>query len=195
MIKRIGLFLIGLIFIICLVIISIYYINPYGLKTDNIRPRVFGFDIYQIPSKSMQPLLLPGDYITVSNIAYSEKSPLKGDVIVFRQPKKNGLDSKIQYIKRVVATAGDTISLKQGELFINNALVEEKYVLPKNNKSPYSLNMKLITVSQNHVFVMGDNRDNSADSRMFGTIPITDIFAKASDILYGINNRSGNEIK
>ena len=195
MIKRICLFLVAVILVFISVITLIYYINPYNLKTDNIRPRVFGFDIYQIPSKSMQPLLIPGDYIIVSNLAYLDKSPLQGDVVIFNQAKKNGLDSKIQYIKRVVAIAGDTVQLKKGQLFINDNMVSEAYVLPTNNKTPYSLNMKITTVDTNHVFVMGDNRDNSADSRMFGAIPIENIIAKASDILYGVNNRSGNEIK
>lgn len=195
MIKRISLFLITVIFIISSVLLSVYYINPYGLKTDNIRPRVFGFDIYQIPSKSMQPLLFPGDYITVYNLAYAEKPPLRKDVIVFYQSSKDGPDSKIQYIKRVAAIAGDTIQLENGKLFVNKKLVDEKYVLPSNNKTPYALKMKLSTVPLKHVFVMGDNRDNSADSRMFGSVPESEIIAKASYILYGINNRSGTEIK
>jgi len=194
-IKRISLFLIAAIVIICTGVISVYYINPYGLETDNIRPRVFGFDIYQIPSKSMQPLLFPGDYITVSNLAYVEKSPKRKDVVIFHQSNKNDSQSKIQYIKRVVATAGDKIQLQNGKLFVNKEIVSENYVSPSNNKTPYSLKMKLVTVPENHVFVMGDNRDNSADSRMFGAIPKYEIFAKASDILYGVNNRSGNKIK
>jgi len=195
MIKRISLFLIAVIFIISVGLVSIYYVNPYGLKTDNIRPRVFGFDIYQIPSKSMQPLLFPGDYITVSNLAYVEKSPKRKDVVVFHQSKKNDSQSKIQYIKRVVAVAGDNIQLQNGMLFVNKKIVSESYVSSSNNKTPYSLQMELITIPENHVFVMGDNRDNSADSRILGTIPKNEIFAKASDILYGINNRSGKEIK
>ena len=195
MIKRISLFLITVIFIISAAVVSVYYINPYDLKTDNIRPRVFGLDIYQIPSKSMQPLLFPGDYITVSNLAYAENSPKIKDVVVFYQSKKNGSQSKIQYIKRVIAIAGDRIQLQNGKLFVNKKLVNESYVSVSNNKTPYSLKMKLTTVPQNHVFVMGDNRDNSSDSRMFGTIPEEEIIAKASNILYGINNRSGTEIK
>ena len=59
MLKRFVLILITIILVISVGVVSFYYINPYNLKTDNIRPRVFGFDIYQIPSKSMQPLLFP----------------------------------------------------------------------------------------------------------------------------------------
>ena len=195
MIKRISLFLIAVIFIIIGGVVSVYYINPYDLKTNNIRPRVFGFDIYQIPSKSMQPLLFPGDYITVSNLAYVEKSPQRKDVVVFHQSKENVSQAKIQYIKRVIAIAGDRIQLQNGKLFVNKKLIDESYVLPSNNKTPYSLKMKSITIPENHFFVMGDNRDNSADSRKFGAISKDEIFAKATDILYGLNNRSGNEIK
>ncbi|MEH6455034.1 MAG: signal peptidase I [Cocleimonas sp.] len=184
-----------MIFIISAGVVLVYYINPYGLKTDNIRPRVFGFDIYQIPSKSMQPLLFPGDFISVSNLAYAEKSPQRKDVVVFHQSKKNQVKSKVQYIKRVIAIAGDNVQLKNGKLFVNKKMVNESYVLPSNSKTSYSLKMKLMTIPQNHVFVMGDNRDNSADSRIFGAISKDEIFAKASGILYGVNNRSGNEIK
>ncbi len=82
MFKRVSLLLITIILIVSAGIMAVYYINPYDLKTDNIRPRVFGFDIYQIPSKSMQPLLFPGDYITVSNLAYAENSPKINSLVI-----------------------------------------------------------------------------------------------------------------
>ena len=189
------LFLIVTAIIITVAIVSVYYINPYGLKTDNIRPRVFGFDIYQIPSKSMQPLLFPGDYIRVSNQAYIEKSPERKDVVVFYQAEKSELKSNLQFIKRVIGLAGDRIELKNGKLFVNKKYFDEAYVLTSNKKSRYSLQMNETLIPKGHVFVMGDNRDNSKDSRIFGVIPKSAIFAKATDILYGVNNRSGNEIK
>lgn len=194
MIKRTLLILIIVAFTMSAGAIAVYYINPYDLKTDNIRPRIFGFDIYRIPSKSMQPLLSPDDYIMVSNLAYIEKSPLRKDVIVFNQKKKTHL-KKIQHIKRIVAIGGDTVELQNGELFVNKKLVNEDYVLPSNNKTPYSLKMPETTIPTNHVFVMGDNRDNSADSRLYGAISQKEIVAKANVILYGVNDRSGNEIK
>ena len=197
MIKRISKLLIMLFIIISLGLVSIYYINPYNLKTDNIRPRVFGFDIYQIPSKSMEPLLTPGDYIAVFNLAYSDNLPKRNDVIVFyrKSKKASEANTKVQYIKRIVGIEGDNIQLQNGKLFVNKTLVNEIYVSASNNKTPYSLNMSLLTVPQNHVFVMGDNRDKSADSRIYGSIAVNEIIAKASKILYGVNNRSGNKIK
>jgi len=143
----------------------------------------------------MQPLLFPGDYIMVSNLAYIEKLPLRNDVVVFNRKHKNTTDKKIQYIKRIIALGGDTVKLQNGKLFVNKQLVNENYVLPNNNKTPYSLRMSEITVPKNHVFVMGDNRDNSEDSRLYGAIAQSEIIAQAEKVLYGINNRSGNAIK
>ena len=197
MIKRLSLFLLISILIICIGSVSIYYINPFGVKTDNIRPRLFGFDIYRIPSKSMQPLLVPGDYISVSNVAYLEKLPKRKDVVVFYKPnkKQSKQETRIPYIKRVLAFSGETVEIIKGNLMINDTLIEENYVSLNNNKTPYSQIMKLIKIPPNHVFVLGDNRDNSSDSRMYGPIAISDVLAKASTILYGENNRSGKEIK
>lgn len=195
MFKRFILILISTILVISVAITSIYYINPFDLKTDNIRPRVFGFDIYQIPSKSMRPLLFPGDYIMVSNLAYLKSSAKRKDVIVFNLADKNNPSLKTPFIKRVLAIAGDTIELQNGKLFVNKQFVDEAYIAKSNNKTPYSLTFKPIQVPPNHVFVMGDNRDNSSDSRIFGTIKDDTIVAKAVKILYGKNSRSGNEIK
>ncbi len=143
----------------------------------------------------MQPLLYPGDYITVSNLAYAEELPKRNDVVVFYKSDEKTPQTKVQFIKRVVAIAGDNIQVQNGKLFVNKKFVTENYVSEMNNKTPYSLNMNLVTVPPEHVFVMGDNRDISSDSRKFGAISTENIIAKASKILYGINNRTGNKIE
>ena len=195
MIKRIVSFLIISILILCVCSVLIYFINPFSVKTENIRPRLFGFDIYRIPSKSMQPLLYSGDYILVSNIAYMDTIPKTKDVIIFNKPDKNNSETKVSFIKRVIAVGGDTVEIKNGKLRVNNILMKENYIAMRNNRTPYSQNMKLTTVPESHVFVLGDNRDNSSDSRIFGSVGYNEIIAKASSILYGINNRSGLEIQ
>lgn len=195
MIKRIILFLLISVLILCAGAISIYIINPFGVKSENIRPRLFGFDIYRIPSKSMQPLLYPGDYVSVSNTAYLNELPQRNDVVVFYKPGTKRSDPRIPYIKRIVAIAGDTVEIINARVIVNDKKIEESYVLDENIKSSYSLKMRMTTIPENHVFVLGDNRDNSSDSRMYGTVLKDDVIAKASSILYGINERSGKEIK
>lgn len=195
MIKRIFLFLLISIFILCVGAISIYFINPFGVKSENFRPRLFGFDIYRIPSKSMQPLLYPGDYISVSNTVYLETSPQRNDVVVFYKPDTKEMKPRIPYIKRILAIAGDTVEIKNAKVFVNNIKVKESYVLDSNLKTKYSQKMKLKTIPENHVFVLGDNRDNSADSRMYGVVKKDDVIAKASSILYGVDERSGKDIR
>ena len=195
MIKRIILLFLTVAFLISSVILFVYYINPYDLKTDNIRSRVFGFDIYRIPSNSMQATLLSGDYIIASKLAYLDASPLYGDVVIFNHKNKETLNKKSRYIKRVIAIAKDKIEINKGKPYVNGKIVKESYVLDNNNKTQYSLNMPITIVEDNHVYVMGDNRDNSMDSRRFGSIPIDQITDKATFILYGVDNRSGNKIK
>jgi len=195
MIKRILSFLVISLLILIIALTAVYFINPYDIKSDNIRPRVFGIDIYRIPSKSMLPLLSPNDYILVSNSAYKDSKPKQGDVIVFYRPNPSESDQKLPFIKRVLATEGDTVSLQNGDLFVNSKLVQERYISPNNNESSYSLNMKKVTVPPKHFFVLGDNRDNSADSRKFGSVSIDAIIGQATRILYGKNNRSGTDIE
>ena len=194
MIKRIVSFFSISILLVCICAVAIYFINPFGVRVDNIRPRLFGMDIYRIPSKSMQPLLFPGDYILVSNTAYLDASPKVKDVVIFNQAKIKSAEGA-SFIKRIVAISGDTVELKNGVFWLNNKVVEEGYIASNNNRTEYSQNMKLMTVPENYVFVLGDNRDNSSDSRVFGLILEDKIIAKAKTIVYGSNNRSGNKIK
>ncbi len=195
MIKRVSIFLLVSIFILCLGAISIYFINPFGVKTDNIRPRLFGIDIYQIPSKSMQPLLLPGDYITVSNTAYLNTPPKRNDVVVFYKPDTKAKKNRIPYIKRIIAIGEDSIEMINAKVYVNDTEILEKYVSQPHSKIPYSTTMKKMIIPKDHVFVLGDNRDISADSRIYGPVATDDVIAKASSILYGVNKRSGKNIE
>ena len=195
MIKRIGLFLLISILVLCVTATAIYFINPLAVKSENIRPRLLGSDIYRIPSKSMQPSLQPGDYISVSNTAYLESSPNRNDVVVFYKPDSEKTIPRLPYIKRVIAIAGDKIKISKAKVSVNDKKLKEGYVLNLNIKTPYSQEMKTATVPENHVFVLGDNRDNSSDSRIYGSVAVKDVIAKASTILYGDQNRSGKSIK
>jgi len=169
--------------------VAIYQTNPFEVPTEKIRPRVFGHDIYRIPSKSMLPTLAPDDYIIVSNIAYSETLPQKGDIVVFNRVSKKDSSKMIPYIKRVIATSGDSFLIHKGVVFINGTPQTENYLNPNNVKRAYSLFQPKRIVPDKMVFVLGDNRDNSADSRIFGFVPVSDIIGQATRLVFGKNKR------
>lgn len=192
--KPINALIITLVIIIGLPI-TLYLINPYEVNSEGIRARIFGVDIYRIPSESMKPGLVPGDYIFVSNIAYQKSLPRRKDVIVFYSHKSTNPRDKIPYIKRVIAISGDKIKIEKGKVIINDQIDSEPYVHEKNNNSLYSQHMPEITVPEGELFVMGDNRDNSNDSRITGTISSDEIIGKSTSILYGAGGRTSGEIK
>jgi signal peptidase I len=158
--------------------------------------RTFVVQAFKIPSGSMLPTLQIGDHLLVNKFIYGIKmpftgkvilpwkNPVRGDVVVFRFPK----DRDIDYIKRVVGVAGDKVEIVHKKLMINDAEVVDLHAhftssaelgagaSPRDNFGP-------VTVPPGKVFVMGDNRDNSYDSRFWGFVDQSDILGKAF-ILY-----------
>jgi signal peptidase I len=158
--------------------------------------RTFVVQAFKIPSGSMLPTLLIGDHLLVNKFIYGIrvpftgqilipiKSPSRGDVVVFRFPK----DRTIDYIKRVIGTPGDTIEIKNKKIFINGEPFNDPHAQFSSsavlgaNASPRD-NLGPIVVPEQRIFVMGDNRDNSYDSRFWGFVEQRDILGKAF-ILY-----------
>jgi len=173
---------------------SFYFINPYEVESENIGERFLGGKPYRIPSKSMQDTLVPGDYIIVSRTAYRDQAPQRGDVVVFKGISKKS-NKKTVFIKRVIAIAGDSVRIVRGRLLINDKIVKEPYVHTTNKMTSYSLTMDTRYVPTGKLFLLGDNRDKSNDSRLFGFITVTAVVGKATRLLYGRKARSGNEIK
>lgn len=151
--------------------------------------RAFFVQAYKIPSGSMLETLQEGDYLLVTRFNYDIKVPFTdisvistgearhGDIIVFRYPK----DPSQNYIKRVIGLPGDTIEIREKQLFRNGKPVDEPY---KRISKPWSRiegtdNMNRLTVPDGHYFCMGDNRDESADSREWGFVPRDNIQGKA----------------
>ena len=153
--------------------------------------RAYIIQAFKIPSGSMIPTLLIGDHILVTKFIYGTKIPFsdksflvfkqpeKGDIIVFKYPE----DPKKDFIKRVVATGGDTLEERNKIIYVNGKEVTEPYAYhgdsfvrprgdPRDNFGP-------LIVPENKVFVMGDNRDQSFDSRYWGFVDIKAIKGKA----------------
>ena len=154
--------------------------------------RTFVVQAFKIPSGSMLPTLQIGDHLLVTKFIYGLKipvsgktlipfkSPKHGDIIVFKYPK----DRSVDYIKRVIGVGGDTLEIRNKKIFINNKPIADNYAhfsstsIIKGSMSPRD-NLDPISVPEGKVFVMGDNRDNSHDSRFWGFVDQKDILGKA----------------
>jgi len=170
--------------------------------------RSFLVEPFQIPSSSMVPTLQVGDYILVNKFTYGIRLPVirtkvmdlnepqRGDVMVFFPPHMNDT----YYIKRVIGLPGDTVSYRSKRLFINGVPVpQESLGVVPDGGSRYEVGLETlgdsthlsqmnqgrpardfsVTVKPGHYFMMGDNRDNSSDSRIWGQVPEKDIVGKA----------------
>jgi len=140
----------------------------------------------------MKPTLLVGDHILVNKFIYGVKIPFtnitlvpvkepkRGDIVVFKFPE----DPKKDFIKRVIAVSGDTVQIRNKEVYINDKPIEDPYgthidphtipgkLRPRDNLDP-------VTVPPNALFVMGDNRDHSYDSRFWGFVKLSSVKGKA----------------
>jgi len=127
----------------------------------------------QVKGVSMEPTFQSGDYILTSKVTYKFRSFQRGDVVVFKSPK----NPDIEYIKRILGLAGDKIEIKSGDLFVNDTLVQENYISARTNlwDGGYLKDSTPVIVPDNYLFVMGDNRPRSSDSREFGPVPIESI--------------------
>jgi signal peptidase I len=149
---------------------------------------------FTIPSGSMMDTLLVGDYILVNKFLYGAELPLiewrvpglrdpgRGDIVVFKYPQ----DEKRDFIKRIVGVPGDEILIRGAQVYINGRLLEEPYVKPGpapglhgGHYCPYAYGCEPTRVPANSYFVMGDNRDNSQDSRYWGWVRRDKIKGKA----------------
>jgi signal peptidase I len=141
-------------------------------------------EAFKFASRSMEPTLLVGDHLLV-NRSPSARNPQRGDIVVFEYPE----DPEKNFLKRVVAIGGDNVELRNGVLYVNGKVVNEPYIKqPKNNKSlSPSLsgsNYGPVVVPDNSYFVLGDNRDNSQDSRYFGFVSREKIKGTARSIYW-----------
>jgi signal peptidase I len=140
--------------------------------------QAFLVQAFWIPSPSMEPTLDVGDRVLVNKLAYRTHDVNHGDLVVFERPPaaSNGEDGEIKdLIKRVIAVGGDTIEAIDGEVYINGERIEEPYLEPGTPTD----NLPFQEIEEGQVFVMGDNRTNSEDSRVFGTIDEDSIVGRA----------------
>ena len=148
--------------------------------------KAFLFQAYYIPSPSMNPTLLEGDRILVNKLSYNLHSVNRGDLVVFSAQEETGGEDDL--IKRVIGLPGEFVTVGDGKMEINGGLLLEPYLPFGTVINPFATPVNCVNrleetsgcrVPGDHVFVMGDNRSNSRDSRYFGPVPIEDIEGRA----------------
>jgi len=169
--------------------------------------RTFVVQAFKIPSGSMKPTLQIGDHLLVNKFTYGIKIPFmrktlvsiddpeRGDIVVFIYP----VDRSKDFIKRVIGVAGDTIEMRNKKIYLNGSLYDDGHgvytdsllfpasIQPRDNFGP-------VTVPAGHIFVMGDNRDHSYDSRFWGFVDLKDVLGKAF-IIYWSWDKENKDIR
>jgi signal peptidase I len=128
--------------------------------------KTFLLQAFYIPSRSMEPTLRIGDRVLVNKLSYKMHDINRGDIVVFERPPDEPPDAIKDLIKRVIALPGETISSQNGKVFIDGRPLDEPYL----EAGTMTENLPPTLVPEGHVFVMGDNRSDSRDSRYFGPI-------------------------
>lgn len=149
--------------------------------------RTYVAQTFFVPSTSMYPTLKAGDRIVVDKLAYDLHSIHRGDIIVFKRPPAEDCGGPVvpDLVKRVIGLPDETISARDGHVYITGKVLPEPW-LPKVN-STYTANFGPVHVPSGQYFVMGDNRVNSCDSRMWGTVKRSYIVGKVDLIIWPLS--------
>jgi signal peptidase I len=166
--------------------------------------RTFVAQAFKIPSSSMEPTLLVGDYLLVNKFIYGLRipytnikffqfeKPQRGDVIVFIYPK----DPTKDFIKRVIGTEGEKVQIVRKQIYINDRLINDPWghfqIGQQLGYFPMIENFGPVVVPQHALFVLGDNRDNSQDSRFWGYVDRNAVLGKAFILYFSWNSNAEN---
>ena len=142
--------------------------------------RGFVVQAFKIPTGSMRETLIEGDRILVNKFIYRFTDPKRGDIIVFKYPE----DMKKDFIKRLIATGGETVMIKNGDIWVDGRLIENSEAIKQiyyYNKydTAYGKEGVVIEVPEDNYFVLGDNSASSRDSRYWGFVPKKNLVGKA----------------
>lgn len=163
-----------------LLVVVIVIAAAWALRTYVIEP-------FQIPSASMEETIQTGDMVFTEKVSYRFDDPKPGEIVVFPDPQ---VPSRV-LIKRVIATEGQTVNLVDGDVYVDGQKLDEPYTLGKQSVALQTVPGVIIsypyTVPDGYVWVMGDNRTNSSDSRYFGPVQSSLVFGKAVMIYWPVD--------
>ena len=153
-----------------LISIIVAVVLAFGIRTFLVEP-------YMVSGPSMMNTLQDQERLLVNKLVYYTRQPKRGEIIVFKYPS----DTRRDFIKRVIAVGGDTIEIRDGKTYVNGQALDEIYI-----REPVHTDRPKTTVPAGHIFVMGDNRNNSEDSRFrdVGFVDLSLVKGKASFIFW-----------
>jgi signal peptidase I len=149
--------------------------------------RAYWCEAFVIPTNSMANTLLSGDRILVEKLAFNDRDLKQGSVLVFRAPQDRHAPDTI-VVKRLIALGGDTIRMEKDHVYVNGSPLDEPYAIfegdPPHSQFDELRNRAEQTVPEDHVFLIGDNRWQSLDSRSFGFVPVASLIGEAKMIFW-----------
>lgn len=168
-------------FLSFLIMVAVVVVGAWLLRSFVIEP-------FQIPSASMEDTIKTGDMVFAEKVSYHLSDPGQGDIVVFSDPQ---VPSRT-LIKRVIATEGQTVDLRDGKVYVDGVALNEPYTdglpsYPLNTVGTVNISYPY-TIPKGDVWVMGDNRTNSSDSRYFGPIDKDTVFGKAFAIYWPVES-------
>jgi signal peptidase I len=185
--------LLGLIAIVVVVGLLLSILSELGLGL--VREHLV--QAYKIPSSSMEPTILIGDHILVSKRAYQEQAPRRGDLVVYLYPQ----DPSREFVGRVAAVGGDRIEIRDKQLFVNGRAADEPYIVHNdpevmpagNTANPFQQRDQVppLVVPEDFSFVLGDNRDNSLDSRFWGPLDNSLVTGRPTSVYWSWDAEAG----
>lgn len=128
--------------------------------------RTFVVETILVDGQSMETTFHDGERLLINKFIYYFRPPETGDVVVFRFPD----DPRRDFIKRVIARAGQTVEIRGGQVYVDGVPLHEPYV-----RGPWHYDLRRTTIREDAIFVLGDNRNNSQDSRYFGQVPVKNV--------------------
>jgi signal peptidase I len=160
--------------------LAMYALNPYHVASHDPRARILGVLPFRAPSHSMEPTVKEGQFFLANVATLRNRDPGIGEIVVFRYPPR----PDVMYLKRVVATGGMTIEMRHGVIYLDGNPLAEPYLpaqpitemIRDGQRTPLPpewiyTDMSPIQVPEHHFFLLGDNRGNSEDSRVWGFVP------------------------
>lgn len=176
---------------LAIILVQVFVVSP------SIRSLMLPFKAYRMPAGSMSPTMVVGDHFLVDTKRYEKEYPKRGDIVIFMYP----VDPSKDFIKRVIGLPGDTVEIRNKVVFINDQPQKEEYVKYTDQRIlPASVsprdNMGPMVVPPHSLFMMGDNRDESYDSRFWKFVETSSLKGKALYIYWSKDrNRIGMDIK